>query len=98
MSRPPLQHGPVSSKSRASCLPSGDHVTSRAPLRGSAGSMSCSNPERSPCGSATRRAEPPPPRSEEHTSELQSLRHLLCRLLLEIKEPGHNTTEPDRLR
>src|ERR1035438_1990689 len=25
----------------------------------------------------------PPPRSEEHTSELQSLRHLVCRLLLE---------------
>src|SRR5436853_5875063 len=24
-------------------------------------------------------------RSEEHTSELQSLRHLVCRLLLEIK-------------
>src|ERR1035438_7333450 len=31
---------------------------------------------------------PPPPRlrrSEEHTSELQSLRHLVCRLLLEKK-------------
>src|SRR5262245_65197510 len=44
-------------------------------------------------------------RSEEHTSELQSLRHLVCRLLLEKKknprkppmthcrtiEPSHNT-------
>src|SRR5947199_1977773 len=29
-------------------------------------------------------------RSEEHTSELQSLRHLVCRLLLEKKK---NTTE-----
>src|SRR5947199_1967726 len=29
-------------------------------------------------------------RSEEHTSELQSLRHLVCRLLLEEKKPnGH---------
>src|SRR5205814_10704891 len=28
------------------------------------------------------------PRSEEHTSELQSLRHLVCRLLLEKKK--HN--------
>src|ERR1035438_1306799 len=28
------------------------------------------------------------PRSEEHTSELQSLRHLVCRLLLE-KKNGH---------
>src|SRR5437899_7239067 len=27
-----------------------------------------------------------PPRSEEHTSELQSLRHLVCRLLLEKKK------------
>src|SRR5262245_62688262 len=27
----------------------------------------------------------PPLRSEEHTSELQSLRHLVCRLLLEKK-------------
>src|SRR5262245_62313273 len=28
------------------------------------------------------------PRSEEHTSELQSLRHLVCRLLLEKKKDG----------
>src|SRR5258705_5907706 len=29
-----------------------------------------------------------PLRSEEHTSELQSLRHLVCRLLLEKKKRG----------
>src|SRR5437899_7026239 len=29
---------------------------------------------------------PHPHRSEEHTSELQSLRHLVCRLLLEKKK------------
>src|SRR5262245_64287479 len=29
------------------------------------------------------------PRSEEHTSELQSLRHLVCRLLLEKKKRQH---------
>src|SRR5258705_5066295 len=37
----------------------------------------------------TSRAEPLPGerhRSEEHTSELQSLRHLVCRLLLEKKK------------
>src|ERR1039458_8183050 len=28
-------------------------------------------------------------RSEEHTSELQSLRHLVCRLLLEKKDTPH---------
>src|ERR1039458_10786807 len=31
-------------------------------------------------------------RSEEHTSELQSLRHLVCRLLLEKKKKNTNTT------
>src|SRR5258705_7728630 len=30
-------------------------------------------------------------RSEEHTSELQSLRHLVCRLLLEKKNKSHIT-------
>src|SRR5437899_4040577 len=30
------------------------------------------------------------PRSEEHTSELQSLRHLVCRLLLEKKKNKYN--------
>src|SRR5262245_64180052 len=31
------------------------------------------------------------PRSEEHTSELQSLRHLVCRLLLEKKKTNKLT-------
>src|SRR5438045_4674337 len=48
-------------------------------------------------------AESPPPRpagalqrSEEHTSELQSLRHLVCRLLLEKKKvirSSHQNTQ-----
>src|SRR5262245_63526610 len=43
------------------------------------------------------------PRSEEHTSELQSLRHLVCRLLLEKKKTGVETrataacTRPEEL-
>src|ERR1035438_8453931 len=32
------------------------------------------------------------PRSEEHTSELQSLRHLVCRLLLEKKKSIQSRT------
>src|SRR5438045_5448557 len=32
-------------------------------------------------------------RSEEHTPELQSLRHLVCRLLLEKKKKKKNDTE-----
>src|SRR5437899_6434221 len=34
-------------------------------------------------------------RSEEHTSELQSLRHLVCRLLLEKKKKGNDEDIPD---
>src|SRR5438045_9541117 len=37
-------------------------------------------------GRSARRPEPGGARSEEHTSELQSLRHLVCRLLLEKKK------------
>src|ERR1035438_10849212 len=33
-------------------------------------------------------------RSEEHTSELQSLRHLVCRLLLEKKKKKLDTLTP----
>src|SRR5438874_10175777 len=35
--------------------------------------------------------EGPDPRSEEHTSELQSRRDLVCRLLLEKKKKNTNT-------
>src|SRR5258705_4903406 len=35
------------------------------------------------------------PRSEEHTSELQSLRHLVCRLLLEKKKNKLHTRSHD---
>src|ERR1039458_10571229 len=35
-------------------------------------------------------------RSEEHTSELQSLRHLVCRLLLEKKNRTHLPTTTPR--
>src|SRR6195952_6115334 len=42
-------------------------------------SRSCRSPTPRPSSSFR-------PRSEEHTSELQSLRHLVCRLLLEKKK------------
>src|ERR1035438_10785636 len=41
---------------------------------------------------ANRRLLPGVRRSEEHTSELQSLRHLVCRLLLEKKKNMKRTT------
>src|SRR5438309_7009718 len=45
-----------------------------------------------PCSSASSRA-----RSEEHTSELQSQFHLVCRLLLEKKNDNHADL-PKRLK
>src|SRR5215203_7489763 len=36
----------------------------------------------------------PPPRSEEHTSELQSRQYLVCRLLLEKKKQKQTNTKP----
>src|SRR5262247_4703978 len=41
---------------------------------------------RTPADRSGRGAPRPERRSEEHTSELQSLRHLVCRLLLEKKK------------
>src|SRR5258706_1324835 len=37
------------------------------------------------------------PRSEEHTSELQSLTNLVCRLLLEKKKKAHTRENPEHL-
>src|SRR5258705_9311869 len=50
---------------------------------------------------ARQQEEPQQERSEEHTSELQSLRHLVCRLLLEKKKYGisggiHRSANPSR--
>src|SRR5947199_2798282 len=39
-----------------------------------------------------------PPRSEEHTSELQSLRHLVCRLLLEKKKKTNQDIQRESTR
>src|ERR1039458_5672042 len=44
------------------------------------------HPLRSPTSSRSSRSSGGATRSEEHTSELQSLRHLVCRLLLEKKK------------
>src|SRR5258705_4568465 len=44
------------------------------------------SPPRAPVFPSSTRRHPKDSRSEEHTSELQSLRHLVCRLLLEKKK------------
>src|SRR5437899_7918952 len=64
----------------------------RFPIRGSSDSLPAgSGPDRRrPC----RRGDSA--RSEEHTSELQSLRHLVCRLLLE-KQKSRSTSMECRI-
>src|SRR2546425_2110832 len=65
----------------------------RAPAAACTGDGRTARTRRSP-GAARRTARPPPRtgargggrRSEEHTSELQSLAYLVCRLLLEKKK------------
>src|ERR1035438_10731278 len=44
------------------------------------------------------RTKPAMHRSEEHTSELQSLRHLVCRLLLEKKKKTNQQRSSSRKR
>src|SRR5437899_8507066 len=56
----------------------------------------CSRPSTrstSTLSSSPSRGSTPLCRSEEHTSELQSLRHLVCRLLLEKKKQKIVTTD-----
>src|SRR2546422_6228619 len=61
------------------------HSTNGAVVeRGVVASCNASASARSTCGS----------RSEEHTSELQSRLHLVCRLLLE-KKKNHNASKHD---
>src|SRR2546425_4417297 len=52
---------------------------------GKSGRRSC-RCRRAACGEARRMSFSLTPRSEEHTSELQSLAYLVCRLLLEKKK------------
>src|SRR6266550_5537592 len=59
------------------------HTTLFRPRRGP-GRQSRRRPR--PHGGTARRARGSRPRSEEHTSELQSRLHLVCRLLLEKKK------------
>src|SRR5262245_65107699 len=52
------------------------------------------HPRAAACAVAAARAV----RSEEHTSELQSLRHLVCRLLLEKKKKHHKCITQKRTK
>src|SRR3712207_8008981 len=63
-----------------------------ARLMSSASSPSCTRTRRS---SSSRTTSEPAPRSEEHTSELQSRQYLVCRLLLEKKNEEERCDVPE---
>src|SRR3712207_8321183 len=69
-----------------SASPSAPGIAPAAPAAASRGRRTC---WRSGC--RRRRATPTSPRSEEHTSELQSRQYLVCRLLLEKKKHEQDT-------
>src|SRR5947199_5334313 len=75
ISAPAIPAPPAASPQASACMRSGRMPISIAALRSSATASSC---------------EPSVVRSEEHTSELQSLRHLVCRLLLEKKNNSNS--------
>src|SRR5205814_7054903 len=70
---------PISSQSLVSCLAD----TSQSSL---SDAQSYHSPHPGAQRSSHEKPKRQPARSEEHTSELQSLRHLVCRLLLEKKK------------
>src|SRR5258707_9877465 len=75
----------------ASSLPScSTHSVFSSPSRTSAKSTISSSPPWLP-PSASSNCSTRPPRSEEHTSELQSRQYLVCRLLLEKKKKNTTT-------
>src|SRR5437899_9567369 len=63
-----------------------DALPISGPGGGRAGAGTRSRPGRGAPGAGGLLQLPAQRRSEEHTSELQSLRHLVCRLLLEKKK------------
>src|SRR2546425_8542023 len=78
---------PISPPIRASCFRRRTRWARTATSRRSPGS-SARRPR--PATRRTRGPRTTPDRSEEHTSELQSLAYLVCRLLLEKKKNNYN--------
>src|SRR5439155_17789278 len=83
--------GPTPARNYTLSLHDALPISSSLQWRGSAGKPS---PFSRRCSSTARSFKSAcPRRSEEHTSELQSRGHLVCRLLLEKKKP-RNATQP----
>src|SRR5690349_23729724 len=77
---------PCRARGRRSSLPESEAKRSRSRAPPSPPRIRCPPPRPCPLRRACRF---PRPRSEEHTSELQSRRDLVCRLLLEKKKKKH---------
>src|SRR5205814_9832009 len=80
---------PISAPTPACSTASASTTTARRPRSGRWRPLTC--PSRASLPSSRGRRAKSKPRSEEHTSELQSLRHLVCRLLLEKKKKQRST-------
>src|SRR3712207_8491336 len=77
---------PISVAARYSCLSQSVCHSDRGKSQRSSFTRSTPAGDRSARDSAYGISQPPRPRSEEHTSELQSRQYLVCRLLLEKKK------------
>src|SRR3712207_8610020 len=69
--------------------PASPRAAPAAPARSRSSTARCAG-RWSSTASTTARVSRTTPRSEEHTSELQSRQYLVCRLLLEKKKKTHN--------
>src|SRR5437660_8426604 len=69
----------------------------RSPATGG-GCSSVSTPTRASCSGSACTSPTGPARSEEHTSELQSRGHLVCRLLLEKKKSDSPQMPPEEVQ
>src|SRR5205814_7450458 len=85
-----LPISPASSTARIACSTASAASGSPSPWRNSSAADAIA-----PIGFAI--PCPAMSRSEEHTSELQSLRHLVCRLLLEKKKTYQQSTHPEHV-
>src|SRR5437016_10467916 len=73
---------------------SGNQEKGKGPCRGPGSTASARRKQRERCEAAqNNKIMPKPRRSEEHTSELQSLTNLVCRLLLEKKKKKKKKTQ-----
>src|SRR2546427_9324798 len=82
---------------RSTLFPYTTLFRSQGPARaGGRGTAAVRRPAAAAAGRGPERGpEPADPRSEEHTSELQSQSNLVCRLLLEKKKKKNKPSETD---